>query len=89
MPNVHGVPATRRAIVRQQVLLLGISMLPFAVGLARPIYAVVAGVLGLAFLGVGLWGWRAESTTRWARTLFLASMPYLVLIYGALVSSAL
>lgn len=89
MPTVYGVPATRRAIVRQQVVLFGVSLLPWVTGLARPIYALVAGALSLAFLAVGIWGWRAESTTRWARTLFLASLPYLVLIYGALVLSAI
>lgn len=89
MPGVNGVPATRRAIVRQQLLLFAVSLTPWLVGLARPVYAVVAAALSAVFLAVGLYGWRARSEVRWARTVFLVSMPYLVLIYGVLVPSAL
>jgi len=49
----------------------------------------VATVLGLAFFGFAAFGQGTKAVERWAKQLFLASLPYLVLVYAALVASAM
>jgi heme O synthase-like polyprenyltransferase len=50
-------------------------------------YGVTALVASLAFLGFALSGRRKLDPHRWARRLFLASMPYLVVVFAAFVAS--
>jgi heme o synthase len=88
MPAVRGLRRTKRAAVAYLVLLLVVSLMPALVGLAGVAYTLVAAVLGLGFLGWGVYGLKPEAGTAWARSLFFASLPYLVLIFGALVVSA-
>ena len=44
----------------------------------------VALVAGLGFLGYGLIGLRSDAGPRWARNLFLLSLVYLPVLFGAL-----
>jgi protoheme IX farnesyltransferase len=88
-PNERGLSATRRSILLYSVLLLVVSWSPLALGMAGLYYAVVATCLGLAFLGFAAFGRGEKTVERWAKLLFLASLPYLVLVYAALVISAM
>jgi protoheme IX farnesyltransferase len=88
LPAVKGLFAAKLEIVLYAVLLLGASVLPVYAGIAGPVYLGVALALGLAFAGFSLYGLRRDSGTRWARRLFFASMPYLILVFGALVIAA-
>ena len=88
MPAVKGTLRTKRAIVAYSALLLVVSLLPALVGLAGAAYTAIAAVLGVGFLAWGAVGLKAGSGVRWARSLFFASLPYLVLVFGALVVSA-
>ena len=88
-PNASGLRATYRSIVAYSVLLLLVSWSPLALGMAGAWYAVVATLLGLAFLGFGAFGRGGKTVDRWAKLLFFASLPYLVLVYAALVISAM
>ena len=88
-PNVSGTAATRRSILSYSVLLLVVSWSPLALGMAGVRYAVVASLLGLAFFGYAAFGQGKNTVERWAKLLFLASLPYLVLVYAALVISAM
>ena len=88
-PNASGLAATRRSILIYSVLLLVVSWSPLALGMAGLWYAVVASVLGLAFLGYAAFGRGTNTVDRWAKLLFLGSLPYLVLVYAALVISAM
>jgi heme O synthase-like polyprenyltransferase len=45
-------------------------------------------VAGAAFVAYAFRGMRASAREAWSRALFLASMPYLVVVFGALVASA-
>lgn len=89
LPAVKGLRTTKVAIVAFSFLLLGASLLPVALGLGGTAYVVFAAVLGIAFAALALRGLRAQAGAAWARSLFFASMPYLVLVFGALVLGAL
>lgn len=88
-PNESGLRATRRSILRYSLLLLAVSWSPLALGMAGAWYAMVATLLGLAFFGFAAFGRGKKTVDRWAKLLFLASLPYLVLVYAALVISAM
>ena len=44
--------------------------------------------LGKTFVALALTGLRRAASARWARRLFFASMPYLVVVYAAFVAEA-
>jgi heme o synthase len=88
-PAIKGQAATKRAMLGYSLLMVGVSLAPLALGMVHPYYAFVAVPLGLAFMLIaarGLWRSAAE---RWARHVFFASLPYLVLVFGALVVGVL
>lgn len=78
----------RWAIIRYSAWMLAVSLLPPFVGLGGGAYWVVAWVSGIAFMGWALAGLRADAGPRWARALFFASMPYLVVLLGTLAATA-
>ena len=88
-PNSEGLEATRRSILLWSVLLLAVSLTPLAIGMAGLGYGIVALVLGVGFFCYAAFGRGQKTPERWAKTLFLASLPYLVLVYAALVASAM
>lgn len=93
LPVVAGARATRLAILRYTLWLVPLSLLPFVLHLAGPVYGASAMVLGLVFV----WhAWRVlrdrqdaagVSLTRDApaKAAFKYSILYLFLIFGALV----
>ena len=88
-PNASGLAATYRSTLIWSALLIAVSLSPLALGMAGLWYAAVASVLGLAFFGFAAFGRGSKTVERWAKLLFLASLPYLVLVYAALVISAM
>ena len=88
LPNTAGLAATKRAVVRSTALLVIVSLLPVLLGTAGFGYLAVAIGLGAVFFGWALAGLRTEAGQGWARSLFFASMPYLVLVLAALAASA-
>lgn len=88
-PNASGLAATKRSILIYSALLLLVSLSPLGLGMAGLWYALVALGLGLAFFGFAAFGRGTKTVDRWAKQLFLASLPYLVLVYAALVISAM
>jgi protoheme IX farnesyltransferase len=87
LPNVRGRAATERAIVLYSVLLGVVAVAPWPLGMAGPAYGIISLLASVAFLGFALSGRRRLDPHRWARRLFLASMPYLVLVFAAFVAS--
>ena len=65
-----------------------VSLLPALVGLADGTYLVVATVLGFVFIGLAALFARERSMAS-ARRLFLFSITYLPLLWGALVADRL
>ena len=87
MPNVNGAAATERAIIFYSVLLGVVALAPWALGMTGPGYGITALVCSGVFLGLALQGRRTLPGNRWARRLFFASMPYLVVVFAAFVAS--
>ena len=79
-----GERAARINIVRYTVALMAVSLLFVPIGAAHAGYLLAALVAGFAFLGYGLVGLRKDAGPRWARNLFLLSLLYLPVIFGAL-----
>lgn len=82
-----GLRAAKRAIVAFSVLLWVVSLLPWLLGVSGPVYALLAGVSGAVFVGWAVRGLWSDADHAWARSLFLASMPHLVLVMAALMMS--
>lgn len=85
LPVVKGLDTTRWTLVVSAFLLLLTTLLPVLLGLAGLGYALPVGVVGAAFLLYALTGVRGELDLLWARRVFFASMPQLLLVFAALV----
>jgi protoheme IX farnesyltransferase len=85
MPVVRGEAHTRLQILLYSGLLYAITQLPFCVGEFGGLYLVASILLGLAFVGgAGILYRRPERRT--ALRLYLFSMVYLALLFGAMVA---
>jgi protoheme IX farnesyltransferase len=87
LPNVRGQVATEAAIIFYSLLLGLVALAPWALGMAGLGYGVTALLSSVAFVGVALHGRGRMDPRRWARRLFIASMPYLVVVFAAFVAS--
>lgn len=86
-PNVSGQASTERAIISYCVLLTAVAVAPWLMGMTGPVYGIIALACSLGFLGVALHGRGKLEPNKWARRLFIASMPYLVVVFAAFVAS--
>ena len=85
-PNEPGGEREARAnIVRYTVALVAVSILFVPLGVGRGAYLAVALMVGAVFLGYAIAGLRQGAGRRWARNLFLLSLLYLPVLFGALV----
>jgi protoheme IX farnesyltransferase len=84
LPVVHGIPRTKIEMAFYALVLVAVSLLPVGLGLAGFEYAAIALGAGLVFLWLATAGFSAKDDARWARGVFFASMPYLVVVLGAL-----
>ena len=87
LPNVRGRAKTERSIIFYSVLLGLVALAPWALGMVGLAYGITALLCSLAFLGVALQGRGRLDPNRWARRLFIASMPYLVVVFAAFVAA--
>jgi len=89
LPVVAGEAATRRQILVYTLLLVPLSLAPWAIGASGAIYAAAAALLGLGFLvlalRVGLHRSAAGDAMRPERQLFAFSILYLFALFAALV----
>jgi protoheme IX farnesyltransferase len=83
LPVVRGERQTAVSILRYTLLLIAITVLPFALGELGWIYLLVAAVLGAIFLALAIALLR-ETTTARAKTLFSFSLTYLALLFVAM-----
>ena len=69
-------------------MLAPLALAPWAIGMAGPVYAVVATVLGIVFvaLAVGIW---FDTGERYARRTFAYSILYLFLLFAVLIGERL
>ena len=87
MPVVRGERETRRQILLYTLLLYAVSQLPFCAGAFGTAYLLASIVLGLAFIAGSLWLYR-KADRRSALHLYLFSLAYLALLFGAMVLDA-
>lgn len=93
LPVVAGLERTRHAIAISSLALVLVTFLPTTVGLGGVTYFLTAAVSGVAFLFWAIRGARREQASQagveqWARSLFFASMPHLVVLFTALALTA-
>jgi protoheme IX farnesyltransferase len=84
LPGTHGVVAARNQIVFYLVVQVAVSLLLVPLGIAGLPYLVTAVVLGAGVLVQGAGGLRGASA-RWARSVFLASIVYLPVLFAVMV----
>ena len=87
LPVVRGETETRRQILLYSVLLVAVTLLPFAGRLLDWAYLLAAVALGGAFLALAL-RLRRSADRRSALRLYLFSLAYLALLFAAMVVDA-
>ena len=89
LPVVAGRAETKRQILLYSVLLVPISLTPWALGFAGAVYGSAAAMLGAILIFLS-WQVRRsnDGERRPARRLFVFSMLYLVLLFGVLLMNA-
>jgi protoheme IX farnesyltransferase len=85
MPVVRGEKETRRQILLYSLLLYSMTQLPFCAGAFGGIYLVTSMVLGFVFIGTA-WVLYRRADRRAALRLYLYSLLYLALLFGAMVA---
>jgi protoheme IX farnesyltransferase len=88
LPVTRGIAYTKWTIVAVLAVGLAVSALPALAGLGGTTYRVAAVALGVPYFALGLYGLSARADVKWARSLFFASMPYLLGLFVALVIGA-
>jgi heme o synthase len=90
LPVVAGRAATTRQILVYSVLLAPISVLPWVLGFAGPLYGATAVVCGALLVVLALQLGRASKADRKAaHRLFAFSIAYLFLLFAALLAGAI
>jgi heme o synthase len=87
LPVVRGEAETRRQVLLYTVLLYAVTQLPFCAGAFGTVYLAASVTLGAAFIaGAAILYSRADR--RSALRLYLYSLAYLALLFGAMVADA-
>ena len=87
LPVVRGEKETRRQILLYTVLLYAVSQLPFCAGAFGATYLVCSMLLGACFI-YGAYRLMRRPSRRTALRLYLYSLAYLALLFGAMVADA-
>ena len=87
LPVVRGEGETRRQILLYTVLLYAVTQLPFCAGGLGGIYLAASLVLGIGFIAGAIRLYR-RADRRSALQLYLFSLAYLALLFGAMVADA-
>jgi protoheme IX farnesyltransferase len=85
LPVVRGEDMTRQQILLYSLLLYAVTQLPFCAGAFGGVYLAASVVLGLAFISLAVVLYRRKDR-RSALRLYLFSLAYLALLFGAMVA---
>ncbi|MDE3131975.1 MAG: heme o synthase [Acidobacteriota bacterium] len=85
LPVVRGEAVTRQQILLYSLLLYALTQLPFCAGAFGLVYLVASMLLGLTFIAFALALYRRQDR-RSALRLYLYSLAYLALLFGAMVA---
>jgi heme o synthase len=83
-----GAQAAERGVRAYSVLLAVLALLPAAFGVVRLGYLAAVAPASVAFAVLALLGPRGATRERWARRVFFASMPYLIVVCSAFVATS-
>jgi heme o synthase len=89
LPNVAGADETRKQILLYSLILIPVTFLPSLLGTTGPLYTILTGVLGVAFLwhAVDVYRLRqGDAARRACRRLFGFSIVYLFAIFAAVIA---
>jgi len=84
LPVVRGEAMTRQQIVLYSLLLVALTQLPFCAGVFGGLYLAASLVLGLSFISLAVVLYRRKDRAS-ALRLYLFSLAYLALLFGAMV----
>lgn len=84
LPAVRGNDVTKRHAALYAGALVPVSLLLVPLGVAGNAYLAIVGGAGLLFAGLCVSGLRKEAGNKWARTVFIASLVYVPLLFAAL-----
>jgi protoheme IX farnesyltransferase len=85
LPVVRGEEETRRQILLYTILLYAVTQLPFCAGAFELTYVAISIALGAAFIAGAVVLFR-RADRRSALRLYLFSLAYLALLFGAMVA---
>ncbi|HEX3615805.1 MAG TPA: heme o synthase [Solirubrobacteraceae bacterium] len=85
LPVVRGEEMTRQQILLYSLLLYAVTQLPFCAGAFGILYLAASMLFGLAFIGLAVRLYRRRDR-RSALRLYLFSLAYLALLFGAMVA---
>lgn len=85
LPVVKGIKRTKLQMIPYTLLLIPAGILLFAFGYVGYIFLVVSVVFGAVWFIQTVQGLKAEDTEKWARTNFLLSVNYLMVIFLAMI----
>ena len=82
LAGTHGPDVARRAIRGWLLVQIAVSFAPWVLGVASLPYAIVAALLGAL---VFVQGFTGDGSAKWARSVFLASIVYLPVLFATMV----
>ena len=87
LPITHGKDFTRSHILFYTLLLVLVTLLPFAIGMSGNVYLASAILLNLIFL-YHVIRLKISKSPEWANNTFIYSIFYLLLLFAALLIDA-
>lgn len=84
MPNVHGVPETKRQMLLYTLMLVPLTIMPAVLGISGLFYGVAATLLGLRFVQLCWAIVREDGVTPTTWKLYKYSLSYLALLFVAM-----
>lgn len=84
MPNIHGVPETKRLMLLYTLMLIPLTIMPTIIGVSGLFYGVAATVLGLRFIQLCWAIYREDGVSPTTWTLYKYSLSYLALLFVAM-----
>ncbi|MES2125398.1 MAG: heme o synthase [Gemmatimonadota bacterium] len=84
MPNIHGVPETKRQMLLYTLMLIPLTLMPAVVGISGAVYFVAALLLGLRFLQYCWIILREEGVSPTTWRMYKFSLSYLALLFVAM-----
>lgn len=84
MPNIHGVPETKRLMLLYTLMLIPLTIMPAVIGVSGVFYGVAATLLGLRFIQLCWVIFREEGVSPTTWKLYKYSLSYLALLFVAM-----